>query len=130
MDDPARWGPWAVPCPVKAGEIPHKKVADRRKSRMDQRTRERLPLLPALIAATGTQRQDTAERLVAAQAAAPGAVFTTAGQTLRRTITTCAGVASVWAENPDGGQPASTGLPAELSISAVRGGASLGQWQA
>jgi integrase len=103
MDDPARWGPWAAPCPVKGGEIPHKKTADRRKSRMDQRTRERLPLLPALIAATGTQRQDTAERLAAAQAAAPGAVFTAVGQTLRRTITTRAGVASVWAENPDGG---------------------------
>ena len=70
---------------------------------MDQRTRERLPILPALIAATGSQRQATAERLAAAQAAAPGAVFTAAGQTLRRTITTRAGVASVWAENPEGG---------------------------
>ena len=80
MDDPARWGPWAVPCPVKAGEIPHKKVADRRKSRMDQRTRERLAILPALIAATSSQRQATAERLAAAQAAVPGTVFTAAGQ--------------------------------------------------
>ena len=23
-DDPARWGPWAVPCPIRAGEIPHR----------------------------------------------------------------------------------------------------------
>ena len=103
MDDPARWGPWAAPCPVKAGDIPYKKAADRRKSRMDQRTRERLPILPALIAATDSQRQATAERLAAARAAAPAEVFTAAGQTLRRTITTRAGVASVWAENPDGG---------------------------
>jgi len=36
-DEPARWGPWAVPCPIRAEEIPHRKVADRRKSRMDQR---------------------------------------------------------------------------------------------
>ena len=103
MDDPARWGPWAAPCPVKAGEIPHKKAADRRKSRMDQRTRERLPILPALIAATDSQRKATAERLAAAQAAAPGAVFTAGGQTLRRTITTRAHAANVWAENPEGG---------------------------
>ena len=103
MDDPARWGPWAVPCPIKAGEIPHKKAADRRKSRMDQRTRERLPLLPALIAATDSQRQATAERLAAAKAAAPGDLFTAAGQTLRRAITTRAHAANIWAENPDGG---------------------------
>ena len=103
MDDPARWGPWAAPCPVKAGEISHKKTADRRKSRMDQRTRERLPILPALIAATGSQRDATAGRLAAARAAAPGQLFTAAGQALRRTATTRANVASVWAENPDGG---------------------------
>jgi hypothetical protein len=103
MDDPARWGPWAVPCPVKAGEIPHKKTADRRKSRMDQRTRERLPILPALIAATSGQRNAAAERLAAAKAAAAGAVFTAGGQTLRRTITTRANVASVWAQDPEGG---------------------------
>ena len=103
MDDPARWGPWAVPCPVKAGEIPHKKAADRRKSRMDQRTRERLPILPALIAATDGQRDAAAERLAAARAAAPGQVFTAGGQTLRRTVTTRAHAASVWAENPDNG---------------------------
>ena len=105
MDDPARWGPWAVPCPVKAGEIPDMKVADRHKSRMDQRTRERLAILPALTAATSSQRPATAERLAAAQAAVPGTVFTAAGQTLRRAITTRANVASVWAENPAGGAP-------------------------
>ena len=103
MDDPARWGPWAAPCPVRAGDIPYKKAADRRKSRMDQRTRERLPILPALIAATDSQRKATAERLTAARAATPGEVFTATGQTLRRTITTRAHAASVWAENPEGG---------------------------
>ena len=103
MDDPARWGPWAVSCPIKAGEIPHKKVANRRKSRMDQRTRERLPLLPALITATDSQRKAAADRLAAAQAAAAGQVFTAGGQTLRRTITTRAHAASVWAEDPGGG---------------------------
>jgi integrase len=103
MDDPARWGPWAAPCPVKTAEVPHKKAAGHRKSRMDQRTRERLPILPALITATDNQRKATAERLAAATSAAPGAVFTAGGQTLRRTVTARPRAASVWAENPGGG---------------------------
>jgi hypothetical protein len=101
-DDPARWGPWAVPCPIKAGEIPHRKEADRRKSRMDQRTRERLPVLPALIAAVDSGRTATAQRLTAAQATRPGDTFTAHGQTLRRAITTRA-PANVWAEDPADG---------------------------
>src|SRR5712691_7635572 len=46
-DDPARWGPWAVPCPIRDEEMSRKKERSHRKSRMDQRTRERLPVLPA-----------------------------------------------------------------------------------
>ena len=61
-DDPARWGPWAVPCPIRAGEIPHRKEAARRKSRMDQRTRERMPVLPALAAAVDSEREAAASR--------------------------------------------------------------------
>ena len=43
-DDDPRWVPWAVHCPVSASEVSHKKDRSRRKSRMDQRTRERLPV--------------------------------------------------------------------------------------
>ncbi|HEV3294043.1 MAG TPA: hypothetical protein VG123_34105, partial [Streptosporangiaceae bacterium] len=40
-DDPARWGPWAAPCPVRDADIARRgKERSRRKSRMDQRTRE------------------------------------------------------------------------------------------
>ena len=99
-DDPARWGPWAVPCPIRAGEIPHRKKAARRKSRMDQRTRERMPVLPALAAAVDSEREAAASRLAAARATPPGDVFTAGGQTLRRTVTTRARVATVWAEDP------------------------------
>lgn len=102
-DDPARWGPWAVPCPIKAGEIPHRKEADRRKSRMDQRTRERLPVLPALIAAVDHGRTATAQRLTVAQATRPGETFTTDGQTLRRAVTTRT-PANIWAEDPADGR--------------------------
>ena len=49
-EDPARWGPHAVRCPVSASDASHRKDRSQRKSRMDQRTRERLPVLPTLIA--------------------------------------------------------------------------------
>ena len=55
-DDPARWAPWAAPCPIRDGEVPHAKELSRRKARMDQRTRERLPALPVLTAAAGEER--------------------------------------------------------------------------
>lgn len=103
IDDPARWGPWAAPCPIKAGEVPHRKQAAARKSRMDARTRERMPVLPALVAAADAARKAAAERLAAGQAAAPGQTFTAAGQTLRRAVTTRAHARKVWAEDPCGG---------------------------
>ena len=58
VDDPARWGQWAAPCPVRAEEIPHAKELSRRKARMDQRTRERLPVLPVLVASAAAERDD------------------------------------------------------------------------
>jgi integrase len=103
-DDPARWGPWAVPCPIKAGEIPHRKVAARRKSRIDQRTRERMPVLPALVAAVSAERTAVAERLAAARAAEPGELFSVGGTALRRVANVRHHVANVWAEDPAGGR--------------------------
>ena len=49
-DDDPRWVPHAVRCPVSASDVSHKKDRSQRKSRTDQRTRERLPVLPALAA--------------------------------------------------------------------------------
>ena len=100
-EDPARWGPWAVPCPIRDEEMSRKKERSHRKSRMDQRTRERLPVLPVLVAAVDAARSKTAEILAAAQATAPGQEFTAAGQTLRRPVMTRHGTsAKVWAEDP------------------------------
>ena len=65
---PAGGCPWAVRCPVSASEVSHKKDRTQRKSRMDQRTRERLPVLPALVAWVSAERNATAGRLQAAQA--------------------------------------------------------------
>src|SRR2546421_6327302 len=76
------------------------KDRSRRKSRMDQRTRERLPVLPALAAFAGRQQQAAAELLSAAQAATPAGLFTAAGQTLRRSVMKTRTTGRIWAEAP------------------------------
>jgi hypothetical protein len=103
-DEDPRWVPWAVRCPVSASEVSHKKDRSRRKSRTDQRTRERLPVLPALVAFVDAQRQAAAERLRAARNTAEGELFTTAGQALRRPVMKTTTTGRIWAEEPDGGK--------------------------
>lgn len=103
-EDPARWAQWAAPSPVRREDIsPAAKTASRRKSRMDQRTRERIPVLPALIATVDQHRKEAAARLAAAGTAVPGDLFTTGGVTLRKTeLTSIQGRANsrTWAEDP------------------------------
>jgi integrase len=106
-DDPARWGPWAVPCPIRGGEIPRDRHARQRKSRMDQRTRERLPALRLLTASADAERKTAAELLAAARAVPPGAEFTTAGQTWHRAqLTPRHHSGRTWAGDPGTGQRA------------------------
>lgn len=114
-DDPARWGPWAVRCPVSASDVSHKKDRSRRKSRMDQRTRERLPVLPALVSWVAAERDRTAELLAAAESTQPGALFTAAATTLRRVKMKTQTTGRVWAEDPD------TGRRRDLSFEEHRG---------
>ena len=103
-DDPARWGPWAVRCPVSASDVSHKKDRSRRKSRMDQRTRERLPVLPALIAWVDAERARTATLLATAEDTRPGEPFTSAAdQTLRRSVMSTPATGRIWAEPVEGG---------------------------
>jgi hypothetical protein len=102
-EDPARWAQWAVPSPVRREDIQPAKAAGRRKSRMDQRTRERIPVLPVLVTAVDQARKDTAARLAAGAAAAPGGLFTVGGTTLRKTVLTSIWGRSssrAWAEDP------------------------------
>jgi integrase len=103
MEEPGRWGPWAVPCPIRAEDLARQKELRSRKSRMDQRTRERLPVLPRLTRHVHTTRVDAAARLQAARGADPGAIFTTPGAELRRTLTG-ADAAHTWAEPVSGGK--------------------------
>ena len=103
-EDPARWGPWAVPCPVRAAELPGRKEQRRLKSRMDARTRERLPVLPALARSVKNAMQDAAARLAAAAAARPGQEFTAAGQALRRSVMIRSLSGRVFADDPAAGR--------------------------
>ncbi|MFI9723832.1 tyrosine-type recombinase/integrase [Streptomyces sp. NPDC052396] len=103
LDEPSRWGPWAVPCPVRADDVQHRKMRSRQKARMDQRTRERLPVLPSLSEAVDRNRKAAAARLEAGGRARPGELFTADGQTLRRAILKRHSP-HLWAEEPATGQ--------------------------
>jgi hypothetical protein len=97
VEDPGRWARWVAPCPVGPADTVQGKVQRHRKSRMDARTRERLPVLPALIRCAARQHADAAALLHAARPAPPGDIITAAGQVLARAATSSA--AGVWAED-------------------------------
>jgi hypothetical protein len=104
VEDPARWGPWVVPCPVGSEEIDRRKDKRRRKARMDARTRERLPVLPVLITTVDRRRKDAAALLEAARQARHGTQVTAAGQTLVRIILGRSATAKIWAQDPATGR--------------------------
>ena len=97
VEDPSRWARWVAPCPIGPAETIQGKVQRHRKSRMDARTRERLPVLPALIRSAAQQHADAAALLHAARAASPGDLITAAGQAVVRAATSNA--AGIWAED-------------------------------
>lgn len=100
VEDPGRWGPWAVPCPVGSEEISRRKDKRHRKSRMDARTRERLPVLSVLIQTVNEQRKQAQALLEAARQARPGESVTAAGHTLARALTPHAVTDKVWVLDP------------------------------
>ena len=99
VEDPARWAAWVAPCPVGSEEINRRKDKRQRKSRMDARTRERLPVLPTLRRTADRRRQDAAEVLDAARNTAIGQTFTAAGRTLLRVDSSRAAAVKVWAQD-------------------------------
>jgi hypothetical protein len=80
-DDPARWGPWVAPCPIRGNEISHIKARNRRKADMDQRTRTLLPMLPALVRTVEQQHRDAVRRLAAGRDIPAGTKFVLDGET-------------------------------------------------
>jgi hypothetical protein len=104
MEDPARWAPWAAACPIRSEDLARQKNIRARKSRTDQRTRERLPVLPALSAHVYAVRVETRARLEAATATCPGQSFPDQGKTWHRPASSETPAARVWGVDPDTGR--------------------------
>jgi integrase len=102
MEEPSRWGPWAAPSPVRADDLARQKELRSRKARMDQRTRERLPVLPVLVQHVRDRRVQSAQLLREAEQADPGATFAVGSITWRRCVVG-KDSARVWAEIPGSG---------------------------
>ena len=98
-EEPARWAQWAVPCPVSDAEISRAKDLRRRKARMDQRTRERLPVLPVLVRTAAGRKTAAARRLQDARKTQPGATIPGTSGMLRKAVTPKANGRHVWAED-------------------------------
>ncbi|MFD6995017.1 tyrosine-type recombinase/integrase [Streptomyces mirabilis] len=81
LEEPERWGPWAVPCPISEADCSTKKNELRQKTQADQRTRERLPVLPVLVRVAAQRLKDARARLEALHAAPMGSTFTFLGDT-------------------------------------------------
>ena len=116
VEDPARWARWVAPCPVGAEEINRRKANRHHKSRIDARTRERLPVLPLLVAATAERRTTTQALLAAARRTPPGGAFDTAGHRLIRPLTPHAVADKVWAHDPSTGKRRDLGLDEDLAF--------------
>jgi integrase-like protein len=99
VEDPARWAVWVAPCPISGAEVQKAKERRHRKARMDQRTRERLPVLPVLVRTANDRRLATARLLAAAQTTAPGEVIDGTDGSLRKAIVPKAIGRLVWAED-------------------------------
>ena len=67
VEEPSRWAVWVAPCPVGEEEVNRRKAKRRRKSRMDARTRERLPALPVLVRSVNERRKASRALLEAAR---------------------------------------------------------------
>ncbi len=98
-EEPERWAAWAVPCPIRRTDIGATKDAARRKSRMDQRTRERLPHLPSLRRHVDDARLQAAALLKAADRTPPGEMIDHPTIVLRR-ARIATGTSRTWAEDP------------------------------
>jgi len=111
-EDPARWAQWVAPNPVKDADLSMRKLQAQRKSRMDERTRQRLQVMPALLTHVRRQRTLTAERLAAAAAVQPGQLFTAGGITMRRAPASPTPTLHLWAlPVPENQQPGQTARP-------------------
>lgn len=85
--------------PDQYGEVKEGKELKHRKARMDQRTRERLPVLSQLVRSAADRRAAAAALLVAAQNTEPGEVIAGTDGELRRSLIRRGTGRVVWADN-------------------------------
>ncbi|WP_169735391.1 tyrosine-type recombinase/integrase [Actinokineospora inagensis] len=85
-EDPARWGRFVAPCPIRASEVSFKKRRQHRKAMMDQRTRTLAPVLPTLVRVVTEEHQRARARFEAAQRVGHLAEFTVDGRAYRRWV--------------------------------------------
>ncbi|HET9116957.1 MAG TPA: site-specific integrase, partial [Pseudonocardiaceae bacterium] len=114
-EDPARWAAWVAPCPIGEEEINQRKAARQRKSRMDARTRQRLPVLPILVRSVEERRKTTDALLQTARRTRPGECFTLAGQSFTRSLTT-ARSDKVWIDDPASGKRRDLAMEEDLAF--------------
>ena len=101
-EDPARWGRWAVRCPIRPTDIPSGKEHKARKSRMDQRTRERLPDVTAMAAVFDRARADAARGCLRRPGRQPAESHSPRpGRSLRRSCP-AKSEQRIWAEDASG----------------------------
>ena len=79
--------PGRLPCPIKEEEVNRRKLKRHRKSRMDARTRERLPVLPTLVRTVNEQRRSNRRGPAGSPPNPAWRAVHRAGQTLIRTVT-------------------------------------------
>ncbi|MFJ6785569.1 hypothetical protein [Streptomyces yangpuensis] len=103
-EERARWAPWVVPCPISDEEISKAKDRKHRKARMDQRTRERLPVLQVLTDTADRRRRAAAELLAAAEHTRPGSLIPDTAGALRRAVAPKAAGHLIWAEETSTGR--------------------------
>lgn len=96
--EPAHWGPWVAPCPISEADTEVRKYNQRVKSRMDQRTRERLPALPTVVRVARQLLDDARFRLDAVLRAPAGGRFEVLGECVTRAKKT----GSTWVYYHDG----------------------------
>jgi len=116
VEDPGRWAHWVAPCPVGEEEINRKKAKRLLKSRMDARTRERLPVLPVLLRSLDQRRTAADVVLSLARKASPGQPFTVTGQTFVRSVVPHAAAGKVWVDDPVTGKRRDVRLEEDLAF--------------
>lgn len=116
VEAPERWARWVAPCPVGEEEINRRKAKRLLKSRMDARTRERLPVLPVLVRNLDQQRTAAQLLLDASRRARPGETFTAGGQTFTLSVVPHAAAGKVWVDDPTTGKRRDLGLQEDLAF--------------